>query len=133
MNKQTYSDKNNNILKFETTRAYKLSQTILLNITQIIANMPKAYKYNLGKDLSDCFFKVIHNIVLAYESEIKEKKLEHLNITKENIFSTIIWLRMVNDINGVKRKNYTETLSMIINLKGQIQNWISSLESENNK
>lgn len=103
---------------------YKTTYDLLVMVTRITANFPKAYKYSLGDKLRAEVVELVVFIFKANSSRTDRTKNAGLFLERLQVVELL--LRLCKDLRLLAVKQFAEIVSLSDSLGRQAQGWIKS-------
>ena len=103
---------------------YKTTYDLLVKVTQITANFPKAYKYSLGDKLRGEITEMVVYIFKANSS--RSERASHAGEVLERLQVVELMLRLSKDLRLLTVKQFAEIVFLSDSLGRQAQGWVKS-------
>lgn len=111
---------------FEKTPIYKSARMIMLNAQNIVANMPKKFKYSTGQKLNDECFALLELVSWAYVQQERVKRVAFLHRVYRKAIGVLIIHRISFDLNLLRRDVYVEQVGYIVSIFRQVVGWLKA-------
>lgn len=111
---------------YEDLLIYKEYITLILYTEEITIKYPKVEKYSLVATIKNTTYDGIKEIIMAYNSYLKEEKLEHLKKLDSNLKFLKVLIRVSYKRKFISNKNYTAWAKKITNIGNLLGGWLKS-------
>jgi hypothetical protein len=99
---------------------YRSSYKMVYMLFENTSNFAREYKYTIGQELKEEGLHLIKNI---YRANRMVDKSTSIMEARENIEMIRLFLRLVQDFNQIKLKNFVEINLLIENISKQLTSW----------
>jgi len=99
---------------------YKKTYDLILELFNLLSNLPKAYKYTLGERIQLDAIEVIINI---YKANASIEKLEYISKSREHIEIIRLMIRILYDTKQINLKRMIVINKKIEEISKQLVGW----------
>ena len=115
-------------VKFDKTRLYmKCIALANLSVTSF-STIPNKYKHTIGDKIVDNCFELCTIASCVYEEKLPSLKHKHLADVLRFSYRVMSYFRVLNELNVISKKDYTESTTLLIDIMEQAKSWQATIQ-----
>ena len=117
-------------MKFEQANLYKQARQANYQNQNIVAELPRMYKYTLGEKLSGTILSIIVGIGMTYQEHDLEKKLKNVDALCSYLIRFLALNRTIFDLNIIAKNHYADQIKLVMQMSEAAFNWKNKIERD---